>query len=181
MLPHLLGCLGPFFKAAMKRLFPSSTVQMPTWQTIIGSFWKQSVAKMSYNFVVYQQRRSLHYYYYWKYSNLLICGMQFKYYLCLLHGLCAVSFEIVETLQAQQVIVYHRANCTFWFSIISATKALLQIPYWQFSILFSYVRVNSLHILLVVSISVLCWWDACSTQVCYANIWTWIRPMGELG
>lgn len=70
---------------------------------------------------------------------------------------------------------------SFWFSIISATKAALQIPYWKFSILFSYVSVNSLHLLLVVSISVLCWWDACNTLMCYANMWTWIRPMRALG
>lgn len=44
---------------------------------------------------------------------------------------------------------------------------------------FFHITVNSLHLLLVVAISALRRWDVCCTWVCYANVWTWIRPMGE--
>lgn len=38
------------------------------------------------------------------------------------------------------------------------------------SFFFFHISVNSLHLLLVVSISMLCWWGACSTRVCFANV-----------
>lgn len=115
--PQLKLCLFPKLLRAIPIPFLCSLNTNMTYHNSL--YWKQGVAQTSQNCILYQHVHML-LSYYWKYNNLLTVSL--PVWVIFMHAtqtLFCSYYYMWRNSPNTRVIAYHRADCTFWFSIIS--------------------------------------------------------------